>query len=190
MPQFRRKSTKKKYLQPFINNIVGYELVGGSPVPPYSEEMSAFCHTCIAALDNALDGEVLGGIANLDALRSVIDNYSFANKRLELSPYFGFRFIANDEIGSLLSFDQLSSGEQHIMLMNYDVLFDLADETLVLIDEPELSFHIEWQGQFMSNLKEMVSARKDLQFIICTHAPEIFGYDWGVSVDLYEQATH
>jgi predicted ATPase len=118
-----------------------------------------------------------------------MDNYSFANKHLELSPYFGFRFRAEDEKGTLLSFDQLSSGEQHVMLMNYDVLFDLEDETLVLIDEPELSFHIEWQGQFMANLKEMVASRKDLQFIICTHAPEMFGYDWNVSVDLFEQAT-
>ena len=100
---------------------------------------------------------MIGRIANLDALRIVIENYSFANKHLELSPYFGFRFRADDEMESLLSFEQLSSGEKHIMLMNYDVLFDLEDETLVLIDEPELSFHIEWQGQFMANLKEMVA---------------------------------
>ena len=176
-------------LQPLIDDIVGYELVNGNPVPPFSEERSALCHTCIVALDKALEGNVIGRIANLDALRIVIENYSFANKHLELSPYFGFRFRADDEMESLLSFEQLSSGEQHIMLMNYDVLFDLEDETLVLIDEPELSFHIEWQGQFMANLKEMVAARKDLQFIICTHAPEMFGYDWSLSVDLYEQAT-
>ena len=75
------------------------------------------------------------------------------------------------------------------MLMNFDVLFDLEDETLVLIDEPELSFHIEWQGQFMANLAEMAASRKDLQFIICTHAPEMFGYNWNVSVDLFEQAN-
>lgn len=177
-------------LKPLIDDIVGYELVNGNPVPPFSEERSALCHTCIVALDKALEGNVIGRIANLDALRIVIENYSFANKHLELSPYFGFRFRADDEMESLLSFEQLSSGEKHIMLMNYDVLFDLEDETLVLIDEPELSFHIEWQGQFMANLKEMVAARKDLQFIICTHAPEMFGYDWGLSVDLYEQATH
>lgn len=177
-------------LQPLIDSIMKYELVEENPIPAYSVEQAAFCHTCITALENALDNDVLGDIARLDALSLIIENYEFANKHLELSPYFGFRFRVNDENGTFLSFDQLSSGEQHIMLMNYDILFDVVDETLVLIDEPELSFHIEWQGQFMFNLKEMVAARKDLQFIICTHAPEMFGYEWGLSVDLYEQSTH
>lgn len=176
-------------MEPLIESLKKYELVSGNIVPAYTEEGAALCHSRIAAIEQALDGDELRDVANLDALCVVMDNYSFANKHLELSPYFGFRFRAEDENGTLLSFDQLSSGEQHVMLMNYDVLFDLVDETLVLIDEPELSFHIEWQGQFMANLKEMVASRRDLQFIICTHAPEMFGYDWNVSVDLFEQAN-
>ena len=175
-------------LEPLLASLKKYELVSGSIVPPYTDEGAALCHTRIKAIEQTLEGDVLRDIANLDALCVVLENYSFANKHLELSPYFGFRFRADDENGSLLSFDQLSSGEQHIILMNIDVLFDLEDETLVLIDEPELSFHLEWQGQFMANLHEMVASRRDLQFIICTHAPEMFGYDWSVSVDLYKQA--
>lgn len=175
-------------LQPYIDSILKYELVRRNPIPTYSDEKSAFCHTCIAALENALTDKTLGKIACLDALCQIIENYSFAKKHLELSPYFGFRFKAEDEMASILSFDQLSSGERHIMLMNYDILFDVKDEALVLIDEPELSFHLEWQGQFMPNLDEIVGVRKDLQFIICTHAPEVFGYEWGVSVDLLEQS--
>ena len=179
---------KVAQLQPYIDSILKYELVRRNPVPDYSNEKSAFCHTCITALENALTDSVLGKIARLDALCRIIEYYGFAKKHLELSPYFGFRFKAEDEMASILSFDQLSSGEKHIMLMNYDILFDVKDEALVLIDEPELSFHLEWQGQFMPNLDEIVGVRKDLQFIICTHAPEIFGYEWGVSVDLLEQS--
>lgn len=179
---------KVTQLQPYIDSILKYELVRRNPVPSYSDEKSAFCHTCITALENALTDKVLSKIACLDALCQIIENYGFAKKHLELSPYFGFRFKAEDEMASILSFDQLSSGERHIMLMNYDILFDVKDEALVLIDEPELSFHLEWQGQFMPNLDEIVRVRKDLQFIICTHAPEVFGYEWGVSVDLLEQS--
>lgn len=179
---------KLAQLHPLIDSILKYELVRRNPIPAYSVEKSAFCHTCIAALENALTGEVLGKIARLDALCMIIENYGFAKKHLELSPYFGFRFKAEDEMASILSFDQLSSGEKHIMLMNYDILFDVKDESLVLIDEPELSFHLEWQGQFMPNLDEIVGVRNDLQFVICTHAPEVFGYEWNLSVDLMEQA--
>lgn len=175
-------------LQPLIDSIIKYGLVGRNPIPNYSEEKSAFCHSCIVALDNALSDDVLKGIAQLDAFCLIIENYDFARKGLELSPYFGFRFKADDEMASILSFDQLSSGERHIVLMNYDILFDVEDDALVLIDEPELSFHLEWQGQFMENLKELVGVRRDLQYIICTHSPEMFGYDWGLSVDLFDQA--
>lgn len=179
---------KVTQLQPYIDSILKYELVRRNPIPTYSDEKAAFCHTCIVALENALTDRTLGKIACLDALCQIIENYGFAKKHLELSPYFGFRFKVEDEMASILSFDQLSSGERHIMLMNYDILFDVKDEALVLIDEPELSFHLEWQGQFMPNLDEIVGVRKDLQFIICTHAPEVFGYEWGVSVDLLEQS--
>lgn len=180
---------KVSNLKPLIDSIVKYELVKRNPIPAYSAEKSAFCNTCIVALEKALDSEVLKGIARLDSFCLIVDNYDFANKKMELSPYFGFRFKAADDMASILSFDQLSSGERHIVLMNYDILFDVSDEALVLIDEPELSFHLEWQGQFMTNLEELEGVRKDLQFIICTHAPEMFSYEWDLSVDLFDQAN-
>ena len=179
---------RKDRIQALIDSMMKYELVRRNPLPDYSDDKAAFCHTCLKAVEDALDGELLGKIARLDAFCLIIDNYGFAKKELELSPYFGFRFKAEDEMSSILSFDQLSSGERHIMLMNYDILFDVDDEALVLIDEPELSFHLEWQGQFMTNLEELTGTRNDLQYIICTHAPEMFGYEWAVSVDLKEQS--
>lgn len=176
------------HLQPLIDSVLKYELLRKNPIPAYSVEKSSFCHSCIAAFSKAMSGDVLVKIASLDALCNIIGNYCFANKKLELSPYFGFRFKAEDENATILSFWQLSSGERHIMLMNCDILFDVQDDALVLIDEPELSFHLEWQGQFMTNLEELAGVRKDLQFIICTHAPEMFSYEWDTTVDLYEQS--
>lgn len=175
-------------LQPYIDSILKYELVRRNPIPSYSDEKSSFCHTCVVALENALTGRILGEIVCLDTFCKIIEHYGFSKKHLELSPYFGFRFKVEDEMASILSFDQLSSGEKHIMLMNYDILFDVKDEALVLIDEPEMSFHLEWQGQFLSNIKEIAAARKDLQFVICTHSPEVFRYKWDLSVDLLEQS--
>lgn len=177
------------HLKPLIDSIVKYELVKRNPIPAYSAEKSAFCNSCIIALEKALEDEELKGIARLDAFCLIVDNYAFANKEMELSPYFGFRFKAADDMASILSFDQLSSGERHIVLMNYDILFDVSDDALVLIDEPELSFHLEWQGQFMTNLEELEEVRGGLQFIICTHAPEMFSYEWDLSVDLFDQAN-
>jgi len=183
-------SERGKRIQPLIDSVMKYGLVRRNPLPAYSEEKAAFCHTCLKAVEETLQNEILGKIARLDAFCLIIDNYGFAKKKMELSPYFGFRFKAEDDMASILSFDQLSSGERHIVLMNYDILFDVDDEALVLIDEPELSFHLEWQGQFMANLEELTGTRNDLQYIICTHAPEMFGYEWDASVDLKEQSEN
>lgn len=175
-------------LYPLIKSSVKYGLIAKNPIPPYTAMESAFCHRCIAAAEDAFSGDVLEAIKRLDTFYSIINNYGFAKKELELSPYFGIRFRADDEMSSLLLYDQLSSGEKHILLMNYDILIEVPDDSLVLIDEPELSFHLEWQGLFLSNLERLINVRKGLQFIICTHSPELFGYDWGLSTDLYEQA--
>lgn len=175
-------------LKPIVDSAMRYELIKRNPIPAYTETEAAFCHRCIVALEQTFTGRNMEAITRLDTFCKIIDGYGFANKHLELSPYFGMRFMADDEMSSILTYDQLSSGEKHILLMNYDILFDVPDEALVLIDEPELSFHLEWQGQFMSNLDEVVAVRDDLQFIICTHSPEMFGYEWGLSTDLFEQA--
>lgn len=175
-------------LRPLIESSKRYGLIEKNLIPSYSIEESAFCHRCIVAAEQAYSGEIVEVIKKLDSFCSIIEEYGFAKKELELSPYFGIRFRADDEMGSLLLYDQLSSGEKHILLMNYDILIEVPDDALVLIDEPELSFHLEWQGRFLSNLEKIVRVRHDLQFIMCTHSPEMFGYEWSLSTDLYEQA--
>ena len=44
-----------------------------------------------------------------------------------------------------------------------------ADGTM-LIDEPEISLHIDWQRIIVS---EIMAQAADRQIIVCTHAPEV-----------------
>jgi len=68
----------------------------------------------------------------------------------------------------------LSSGEQHEIILLYDLIFNTSDNTLVLIDEPEISLHIDWQMSFLSDL-ESISRLSFPQFLIATHSPSIIG---------------
>ena len=47
--------------------------------------------------------------------------------------------------GSSLDLEMLSSGEQHELVLLYDLLFEVAPNSLIMIDEPELSLHVAWQ---------------------------------------------
>lgn len=62
----------------------------------------------------------------------------------------------------------LSSGEKQLLRICIDVL--LSDRTSVLIDEPELSMHIDWQRRLIPALRALAP---ESQLIIATHSPEI-----------------
>ncbi len=68
----------------------------------------------------------------------------------------------------------LSSGEQHEIVLLFDLIFFLEPETLVLIDEPEISLHIDWQKKFLSDV-EAIGKTADLKFVLATHSPAIIG---------------
>lgn len=109
-------------------------------------------------------------------------NLKFRNKRVFLSKARGF-FVKLDS-GDELSLDLLSSGEQHELVLMYELLFKVPSETLVLIDEPELSLHVSWQKAF---LPELISIAKEVGFtaIVATHSPFIVGdrYDLMTALD-------
>ena len=46
------------------------------------------------------------------------------------------------------------------------------EQTLLIIDEPELSLHIRWQERFIDSLKKISTST---QFILATHSPDIIG---------------
>ena len=63
----------------------------------------------------------------------------------------------------------LSSGERQIVTLLYSVTH-MSGQRVVLIDEPEISLHIDWQSLL---IPEMVAQLQDLQIITCTHSPMI-----------------
>ena len=82
-------------------------------------------------------------------------NKKFRHKAILIDREKGF--VARTEEHQLLDLDALSSGEQHELVLLYDLLFRVKPNTLVLIDEPELSLHVTWQKSFLPDLLEIVA---------------------------------
>lgn len=100
-----------------------------------------------------------------------IINSKFQGKELRIDEKRGLIIIGKDgEIDLTL----LSSGEQHELVMFYDLIFKVEANTLVMIDEPELSLHISWQHKFIDELKQIVQQSK-FDVLIATHSPTIVG---------------
>lgn len=75
----------------------------------------------------------------------------------------------NDQI---VVFDNLSSGEQQLLLMFSRIISNIAHGDVMLIDEPEVSMHIEWQ-QKLPHLFDMISEEYRASFVVATHSPII-----------------
>ena len=100
----------------------------------------------------------------------IINVNKFLYKRLSINKDRGFVFT-NDN-GKNVPLSALSSGEQHELVLAYELLFRARGKSLILIDEPELSLHVTWQHKFLDDMKE-ISKLADLDFLIATHSPSI-----------------
>ena len=114
---------------------------------------------------------VLEDLANRARLLLKSLNGKFRHKTMRISPEQG---LAVDSEGGTLTLDALSSGEQHELILHYDLLFRVQRNTVVLLDEPELSLHIEWQSKFLSDLTDIVRL-SGFDALVATHSPHIVG---------------
>lgn len=114
--------------------------------------------------------KVFDNILKKVELFAEIINSRFLYKTFKVDKEKGFVFKAlNDTIVPLPT---LSSGEQHELVLAYDLLFRVKEGSLILIDEPELSLHVTWQHKFLEDIKR-ISELADLDFLVATHSPSI-----------------
>lgn len=80
-----------------------------------------------------------------------------------------FRIDGEDEDKSIQSF---SSGEMQLVVILTHLYFnpEAAAANVFIIDEPELSLHVEWQEKFVDGI---VAAAGATQLIMATHSPSI-----------------
>ena len=104
-------------------------------------------------------------------LEIINERNGFMNKKMNISPE-GLKFTStiND---TQIPLDRLSSGESHILILYYYLIFLCSpDNSVILIDEPEISMHISWQEEFVNCLLDICKMR-NMQAIVTTHSPNI-----------------
>lgn len=67
---------------------------------------------------------------------------------------------------------KLSSGEKEFFSLISGIILSELKDGLVLLDEPELHQHSQWQ-RVMMNLIQELTDKYNLQFLIITHSPQI-----------------
>jgi predicted ATPase len=84
--------------------------------------------------------------------------------------------------GTCYPLSTLSSGERQILTMLFSATrMSTSDTGIFLIDEPELSLHVDWQRIILTELNAQAPSR---QIIACTHSPEV-GADHESAVQMF-----
>ena len=116
----------------------------------------------------------------VELFKNIINKkYSFKSVTIDQ----GKGFIFTTQEGEVLSPTDLSSGEQHELVILYELLFKVKPNTLILIDEPEMSLHISWQQEFLKDLQE-ITKLSGLDILMATHSPDIINDRWDLTVEL------
>ena len=118
----------------------------------------------------------------IDLFKTIL-NRRFLFKTVLIDKNDGIVFVTTD--GTPLSPSSLSSGEQHEVVLLYQLLFKVKPNALMLIDDPELSLHIAWQAQFLEDLAP-VTKLSNFDVLIATHSPHIISDRWDLTVELTE----
>lgn len=109
-------------------------------------------------------------LAKIELFKELLDA-KFSFKQIVINKDLGFLFWV-PVTQKALQADQLSSGEQHEIVLLYRLLFRTTKRTLVLLDEPELSLHLIWQERFLPDL-ERIAKLSPIDVLIATHSAEI-----------------
>ena len=96
------------------------------------------------------------------------DNIKISNKHLLSKWVYPTIFFYKN--GQQISFDSCSSGEKHILFAYIGILSRIEHNSLILIDEPEISLHPEWQIRYISTISKLFYKYKNCCFILASHS--------------------
>lgn len=109
-------------------------------------------------------------LEKIKLFKELIDE-RFVTKDVHITRRNGIEVAYN---GRNVPLEGLSSGEQHQLVLFFELLFEIKHNSLILIDEPELSLHVAWQKKFIGDLLKIISLN-EFDVILATHSPQLIG---------------
>ena len=109
-------------------------------------------------------------IAEINGIFDILDMdtrlIGMSTETTEILPIF------TNSSGDEFDINELSSGEKQLFLRTLAIKMLNPENSIILIDEPELSLHPKWQQRIVDVYRKI---GKNNQIIIATHSPHILG---------------
>ena len=121
---------------------------------------------------DSVESEIEEAMVSRNKLEELITRLFASNKAIRFTDD---SIDVSTASGSTIGLESLSSGEKHLLLILVGCL--MADVSSLIVDEPEISLHIDWQRHLVESMHAL---SPQSQLILATHSPEIMA---GVSDD-------
>jgi predicted ATPase len=123
-------------------------------------------------------------LPNQEALGKVYEHYKnqyaffTALESIDISTFFGEVAtrvrVAPEAGGGIVTYRDLSEGEQQLLLVLGLLKFTAEDEALFLLDEPDTHLNPTWSVQYLPFLNRFVKRRDNCHILMATHDPLLF----------------
>lgn len=100
--------------------------------------------------------------------------FAKTEKVIEIDPHTNHLIFMDN--GEVIPLYKLSSGEKQLLVILLRVFLMDEQPYILLMDEPEISLHIEWQYRLFEEIRCL---NPNCQIITSTHSPSLFGDGWG-----------
>lgn len=97
-------------------------------------------------------------LADWDTLSDMLDL-----ELLKISNFYLHKEVA-------FTYEESSSGESHLLTSLHGIISNCENDSVIIIDEPEISLHPNWQIDYIDILKNLISSFKGIHIIISTHS--------------------
>ena len=105
-------------------------------------------------------------------INEIFENLSIDVKVEDISQDSRNITLFTNSSGDEFDINELSSGEKQLFLRTLAIKMLNPENSIILIDEPELSLHPKWQQKIVDVYRKI---GKNNQIIIATHSPHILG---------------
>ena len=153
---------KKEYN--FINIVDSYEI----------KDIPSYIATRISKVANEEENLTMGQVRKkvFVEINGIFEILELDVKLSEISKDENSMPIFTDSSGKKFGINELSSGEKQLFLRTLAIKMLEPENSIIMIDEPELSLHPKWQQKIVDVYRKI---GRNNQIILATHSPHILG---------------
>jgi energy-coupling factor transporter ATP-binding protein EcfA2 len=166
-------------IQKKTENLARYELATALDISDFKDILSINDNSTYAlsvGLLNPYIQSLESRLAAVDSIYHILNKFITLINSLLTDKEIGFRlsygFYIKNRLGEDLDTNQLSSGEQQLLLLLSYVIVARDQPSVFMIDEPEISLNIKWQRKFVNILLDITEGA-NIQFIFASHSMEL-----------------